>query len=444
MCALLNSPQFASVTGAVTVRTDNQDMQIQIDRAYIPANASCIRYLHVTVNAPAMAAKTERPRVSVAFVLDRSGSMDGEKIVLARQAVGQAIRLLQPTDHFSIVSYDEEISTVLELTPASKEAKALAQKKLASINARGATDLHGGWMRGAELVRPPEASGDVVSKVLLLTDGLANRGIVDRAELIEAATRLRATGIMTSTFGVGADFDEDLLSRLATNGGGHFYFIETPKQIPDFLASELGETLEVVLRDVCFEISFDHSIKAGVINELPCERQPGRMLVRLGNMVSDQEISFVVAMVCDEPVAEGATIAVECRMSDAGGVLPPHPMTINWQAVDAANDASQPVNADVIFATATFLAEKARRTALAANAAGDFEAAKAEVEAALHALHLFAKDDQRVRQLIKELQNELAEVQEPMAPMLRKSRHFASYLTSSSRAAGGTARRNRS
>ena len=166
-------------------------MQIQIDRAYIPANASYTRYLHVTVNAPAMANRTERPRASVAFVLDRSGSMDGEKMVLARQAVGQAIRLLQPTDQFSIVSYDEQISTVLERTPASKEAKTLALKRLASIHARGATDLHGGWMRGADLARPSEASSDVVSKVLLLTDGLANRGIVDRCQLIEAALRLR-------------------------------------------------------------------------------------------------------------------------------------------------------------------------------------------------------------------------------------------------------------
>ena len=248
---------------------------------------------------------------------------------------------------------------------------------------------------------------------------------------------------MTSTFGVGADFDEDLLSRLATNGGGHFYFIETPKQIPDFLASELGETLEVVLRDVCFEISFEHSLKADVINELPIERQPGRLLVRLGDMVSEQEISFVVAVVSDQPVPEGATIAVECRMSDAAGVLPPHPMTVNWQAVAAANDASQPVNVDVIFATASFVAENARRKALAANAAGDFEAAKAEVEGALHALHLFAKDDTRVLQLIEELQRELAEVQEAMSPMLRKSKHFASYLTSNSREAGGTARRKR-
>ena len=102
-----------------------------------------------------------------------------------------------------------------------------------------------------------------------------------------------------------------------------------------------------------------------------------------------------------------------------------------------------PANGDVIFATASFVAENARRKALAANAAGNFDAAKAEVEGALRALHQFAKDDTRVPQLIEELQRELVEVQEAMSPMLRKSKHFASYLASSSRDAGGTARRKR-
>ena len=68
---------------------------------------------------------------------------------------------------------------------------------------------------------------------------------------------LRSEGVATSTFGVGADFDEELLSRIATEGGGHFYFIEQAQQIPDFFASELGETLEVVATDVVFEMTCD-------------------------------------------------------------------------------------------------------------------------------------------------------------------------------------------
>jgi uncharacterized protein YegL len=226
-------------------------MHIQTDRACVPADTPDVRYLHITINAPHLTTGDEsRPPASIGLVLDRSGSMDGQKIAMAREAVAHATRLLKPNDNLAIVCYDEEVTTVLEKTPASQEAKRLALEKLAKIAARGSTDLHGGWTRGAQLLATPSSQSDAIAKVMLMTDGLANHGVVDRSELLEVARQLRAAGVITSTFGVGQDFDENLLSQMAIEGGGHFYFIETPKQIPDFLASELGETLEVVARDV--------------------------------------------------------------------------------------------------------------------------------------------------------------------------------------------------
>ena len=105
------------------------------------------------------AAGAVRPPVDVALVLDRSGSMDGNKLAMAREAVTHAIRLLKPDDHLGVVCYDDQVTTVLDRTPATPEAKALATRRLKSIDARGSTDLHGGWLRGAELARAQEAGG---------------------------------------------------------------------------------------------------------------------------------------------------------------------------------------------------------------------------------------------------------------------------------------------
>ena len=132
--------------------------------------------------------------------------------------------------------------------------------------------------------------------MMLLTDGLANRGVVEPDELVATAKRLRSEGVATSTFGVGADFDEDLLSRIATEGGGHFYFIEKAQQIPDFFASELGETLEVVARDAVFEVACDPGVEAVVLNGFPAEQVDGRLRVQLGNLIADQEITLIVAV----------------------------------------------------------------------------------------------------------------------------------------------------
>ena len=226
----------------MTIRTST-------DRALIRAQASSARYLLVTVNAPEAPARAERLPVNIALVLDRSGSMDGErKFSLARQAVEQALRMLRPEDRFTLVTYDDRVDVLAPSTRATPEAKRRALEALRGVDPRGSTDLCAGWLRGCEQVAE-ELEHEGVARALLLTDGLANHGVTDRDTLARHAGELRARGIATSTFGVGEDFDERLLRDMAHEGGGNFYFIETPAQIPDLLTSEIGEALEVVVRE---------------------------------------------------------------------------------------------------------------------------------------------------------------------------------------------------
>ena len=419
-------------------------MHIQTDRSFVPAGSPTVRYLQVLISAPPQSpsAAAVRPPVSVALVLDRSGSMAGSKIRMARAAVDHAVRLLKPIDHLAVVCYDEEITTVLDRTLASNEAKTLARQRLAAIDGRGATNLSGGWLRGSDLAKPT-APGAGVSKVMLLTDGLANRGVIDHDELVATAKRLRAEGVATSTFGVGADFDEDLLSRIATEGGGHFYFIEHAQQIPDFFASELGETLEVVARDAVFEVACDPGVEATVLNGLPVERVEGRLRVPLGNLIADQEITLVVAAAFNGSQAEGVTLGVHCRVEDRDEVLYPEPIGVSWRAVSAAEDAAQPVNTAVRLAVATMLAGRARAAALKANRRGDLEGAKRILREIVDDLRALAPDDQQVRALIDQLHHDEMEFGEMMAPMAMKARHAVLYQSAHSREEGGTARRTK-
>ncbi len=312
-------------------------MHIQADRALIPALTPSVRYLTVSITAPGRNGPAkDRPAVNVGLVLDRSGSMNGRKIEMARQAVSQAIQLLNARDYLSLVVYDDHVDTLLESSCASGEAKKNALTSLARTEARGSTNLAGGWFEGSRQVA---AGANSLKRVLLLTDGLANHGIVDHGELASAAKRFRAEGITTSTFGVGADFDEELLSRLATEGGGHFYFIESAKQIPDFLASEVGETLEIVARDVVLDLTCSTGVNATVLSGYPVETSPGRVRVKLGDLVADQEIRFVIAAaIAEQPVESIAFI--DCRVTDREGVLFSEPMRMEWRAADAAANAS--------------------------------------------------------------------------------------------------------
>ncbi len=90
---------------------------------------------------------------------------------------------------------------------------------------------------------------------------------------------------------------------LASSGGGHFYFVEQPQQIPDFLASELGEVLDVVARDVVFEVTAGDAASVVVLNGLPVEQlgpEAGRgVRVRLGDFVAEQEVTLILAVTCE-------------------------------------------------------------------------------------------------------------------------------------------------
>ena len=205
---------------------------VRPDRRYIRTGYRSNRFLLVDIEAPAAERREGgRPSVNLAFVLDRSGSMSGPKIATARDAVEDALNRLSPDDRFAVVVvYDDQIDVVAESSLATPEARRRAVDALRRIDARGSTNLGEGWLRGCEQVSR-FLSDRGVNRALLLTDGLANVGMTDSSELQGHAAELRRRGVSTSTFGVGADFDERLLQAMADAGGGHFYFVESAAHI---------------------------------------------------------------------------------------------------------------------------------------------------------------------------------------------------------------------
>ena len=163
------------------------------------------------------------------------------------------MRMLKASDRFSVVCYDEQIDVVVPSTLATGEAVRNAISQVRQLQARGSTDLGGGWLKGCEELAQHAKDGQV-ARCLLLSDGLANHGITDRGQLARHAEELRARGITTSTIGLGADFDEVMLEGMARAGAGHFYYVETPVQIADCLTGEVGEALEIVARDVTVSV----------------------------------------------------------------------------------------------------------------------------------------------------------------------------------------------
>lgn len=396
---------------------------IRTDRQLIRAGASSARYVMVSGIAPDAPERSERLPVNVALILDRSGSMDGAKFVLARQAVELSLRMLRAEDRFALVVYDEEVDVLMQSTRATPDARRRAMEALRSVGPRGATDMCGGWMRGCEQIAE-HLRDEGVARALLVTDGLANRGVIEHDALRRHASELRQRGIATSTFGVGSDFEEKLLRDMAHEGGGNFYFIETPTQIPDFLTSELGEALDVVARHAALEIVLPRGARAEVISRYRVSQHVGanELRVELGDLVSGQEIRAVVRVqFAPGRVAEQATVRV-AMMADAEA-MEREDGFVTWTYATHAENDHQPRDREVDREVATLYAARAREQATEANRRGDFDGARRVLELTADRIQSYAAGDPALVQLAWDLRNHVAEFGHTLMSPVQLKRH---------------------
>lgn len=418
-------------------------LAIRPDRRLIRANGRSERFLLVDLVAPTVAPdpSRRRPPVNLGFVLDRSGSMGSQdKLGLARQAVLEAVHRLEDPDRFSAVVYDNEIEVVVDSVVASGESRRLAADRLRTVDARGSTNLHGGWLAGCEQVAARLAP-EGVNRVLLLTDGLANVGITDHEQLIGLAYDLRRRGVSTSTFGVGTDFDEGLLQGMADAGGGHFFFIGDVAQMRDHITSEVGETLETVAREVVLELTLPDSVSVDSLSPFRVERRGGRALVYLGDMVSGQVLSIVLRVTFDFGEI-GREIGVGVRVTDRDGVFERaepgiDSVTVAWRYADnPANDA-QPRDRDVDRVVARLFAERAKQEAVALNRRGQFAEAGKALEGVRRRIAAYAGSDAELRGIAAELHEQAPAYAAPMPEMARKQRYYAASQVSRMRTPEG-------
>lgn len=191
------------------------------------------RWGKVTVSAAETAPGTEAQGVDLVVVLDRSGSMAGQKWLDATQAVAHLVSGSPETDRLTLISFASETS-VSGPTPADAQGKHAMRVALDSLRAEGGTDLGAALSRVAEL---PGASG-LRRRVVLVSDGVASIGETSRGVLVDRVAQLRAQGLAFTALGVGLDFDAALLREMVGVGGGYFAFLEQGAALGGILAKE--------------------------------------------------------------------------------------------------------------------------------------------------------------------------------------------------------------
>jgi Ca-activated chloride channel family protein len=295
--------------------TTNLTLSAECDRRLVAAEVSSQRTVEWTIAAPDRPVRIDRAPLNLALVLDRSGSMQGDKLRYVQQAAGHVLDLLNERDRVAVVAYDDQITVVARSEHVSERSRRDLKERINALRPGGWTDLSGGWLEGCREIAAHQAP-EGVNRALLLTDGLANRGMTDIEELTHHARELRRRGIATSTFGVGLDFNENLLEALAEQGGGHFYYIERPDQIPNVFHGELGELLTVVAREVFLNIAIPRGIAVELLGDLSHERDGDRLRVFLGDVCAGER-RLLYTRVLTPPDAPGTSVVLRGELGYA-------------------------------------------------------------------------------------------------------------------------------
>lgn len=364
------------------------NVHVRWDKPLVPANGGeAILLVQIAAAPPPETTPRRQAPLDVAFVLDRSGSMAGDKLQLVKEAVNLAVSHLGDDDRAALVVYDHAVDILAPLQAATPRAKTTLRLALHGVDAGGSTDLGGGWLTGChELGRVmDEQSGSRVRRTLLLTDGLANLGITDPGELFTHAHELRQRGIGTTTLGVGLDFDETLLEGMAEAGGGNFQFIAEASLLHAFFERELQELLTIAATGLSVTLTLPHGVRAHLVTALPRERQGKRITVSPGDLPARDELDLVFRLqVAPGTIGASHEIALQLTWSDPSADVS-RTLTPEVAPLQYATDADITATAsDSLVAERTALqsATAERKEALRLDRAGRYTESRARMREA--------------------------------------------------------------
>jgi Ca-activated chloride channel homolog len=201
--------------------------------------------------------RSQRKPAHLVFLVDTSGSMQAEdKLPLVKEAMKVAVRNLNEHDTVALVTYAGSTQDVLPPTPATDVRRIHAA--IDGLSSGGGTAM-GSGMELAYRHAVKKASAHAVSRVIVLTDGDANIGPNLSADaMLRGIHKYVAEGVTLSTIGFGmGNYRDDLMERLADQGNGNCFYVDSHQEAKKVFEAQLTGTLEVIAKDVKFQVEFN-------------------------------------------------------------------------------------------------------------------------------------------------------------------------------------------
>jgi Ca-activated chloride channel family protein len=291
MTRLILAPLLASLVLTMSLGGSNSlasQVQLNVSMANptLLANKKQTTFIKIGLTGFKMKDRGERTPVNVSIVLDKSGSMSGNKLAKAKAAAIAAIGRLGKQDIVSIVVYDSTVQVVVPATKMTDKKSVIA--KIRQISSGGSTALFAGVSKGAAELRK-FLDKNRVNRMILLSDGLANVGPKSPSELGDLGASLMKEGISVTTMGLGLDYNEDLMTRLAQKSSGNHLFIENADDLVALFNHEFDDVLSVVAQEVVIDARLAPGIRPVRTMNVESEITGQRVIVKINQLYSEQE-----------------------------------------------------------------------------------------------------------------------------------------------------------
>ncbi len=244
-------------------------------------------YVLLRLSSAKSATPQAHKKLNLSLVIDRSGSMSGQKIIDARKSAIQMVKSMRDGDTVSVVSYSSDFTVNVEPTILTEITRGKIEAIIHTISDGGGTNLSDGLINGISCVSKNKEKAQV-NRVLLISDGNANKGITEPAKLNKIAREALQNGIVITTLGLGVDYNEDLMTGIADNGGGNYYFIEESDKITETLNQEISQMASTVGKDLQLKTTFPEGITLDKVYGWIAENNAQSVRVPLGEIFSGQ------------------------------------------------------------------------------------------------------------------------------------------------------------
>jgi Ca-activated chloride channel family protein len=242
---------------------------LPLKKGFLRAAADATHVL-VRLVAPAQpvtenSASTQRAPLDLALVIDRSGSMSGDPLKAALESSVRIIQGLRSDDRIAVVTFDDHVQVVQPLVAVGDAHDLVTRVRL--IESGGSTALFDGWQEGVKQLAP-FVKKERIARVILLTDGQANHGLVDEAKIFEHVAKAAGASITTSTVGLGHGFNETLLTGMAKAGEGAANFGQTADDLSEAFEEQFAILSNSFLRQVKITVQGGSDVQARLLGEL--------------------------------------------------------------------------------------------------------------------------------------------------------------------------------